>query len=105
MSVLTVTGAFATHTTRLYNYHILEVNDIAEERVSAIGFVAVNYMGRLQYLGRVKEVARWKRDEATGTIDPRSRGSEIRGLPRIPGHGRSAAVDLWSATGTPLPRI
>ncbi len=75
MSVLTVTGAFATHTTRLYNYLILEVKDIAEERVSTIAYVAVNYMSRLQYLGRVKEVARWRRDEATGALDlPRGHG-------------------------------
>jgi len=84
MSVLTVTGAFATHTTRLYNYHILKVKDIADERVNTIAYVAVNYMSRLQYLGRVKKVERWRRDEATGALD----------LPRVHGWPEEVVVDL-----------
>jgi len=69
MSVLTVTGAFATHTTRLYNYYVVETKDLADHRIEEVAFIAVNYLNHLQYLGRVRHHARWDFDEANGTFN------------------------------------
>ncbi len=48
---MVVTGSFATHTTKLYNYYVcpisFDLNDVS--------YVAVNYMGELKYLGEVIE--------------------------------------------------
>ncbi len=84
MSVLTVTGAFATHTTRLNNYYVVEVKDLADHRLEEVGFLAVNYLNQLQYIGRVREVARWEFDEANGTFN----------LPRGHGWPEEVVVDL-----------
>ncbi len=49
MSVMLVTGAFATHTTKLYNYYVCprtwEINNVE--------YITVNYLGELNYLGQV----------------------------------------------------
>lgn len=50
--VIVVTGAFATHTTKLYNYYVCPTSyDLLKVR-----YVAVNYMGELKYLGEIIDV-------------------------------------------------
>lgn len=47
--IMVVTGAFATHTTKLYNYYVCPINwDIKE-----FNYLAVNYFGELKYLGKI----------------------------------------------------
>ncbi|MFO0494121.1 MAG: hypothetical protein ACK50Y_01200 [Flavobacteriia bacterium] len=49
--VMAVSGAFATHTTKLYNYYVcptgFDLNDVE--------YLAVNYMNELKYLGKIIE--------------------------------------------------
>jgi hypothetical protein len=49
MSVMVVTGAFATHTTKLYNYYVCPRNFNYED----VEYIAVNYFNELKYIGRV----------------------------------------------------
>ncbi len=46
---MVVTGAFATHTTKLYNYYVCPANwDLAE-----VEYLAINYTDELKYLGKI----------------------------------------------------
>jgi hypothetical protein len=47
--VMVVTGAFATHTTKLYNYYVCPTSFNLED----VEYVAVNYINELKYLGKV----------------------------------------------------
>ncbi len=47
--VIVVTGAFATHTTKLYNYYVCPMN----YDLNNIEYLAVNYLDQLYYLGKV----------------------------------------------------
>jgi hypothetical protein len=47
--VMVVTGAFATHTTMLYNYYVCPVN----WKIKKFNYLAVNYFGELKYLGKI----------------------------------------------------
>lgn len=49
MSVMLVTGAFATHTTKLYNYYVCPRN----WHINNVEFIAVNYLGELNYVGKI----------------------------------------------------
>jgi len=44
-----VTGAFATHTTKLYNYYVCP----RSWRINNVEFIAVNYLGELNYVGKI----------------------------------------------------
>ncbi|MEY4571207.1 MAG: hypothetical protein RLZ10_400 [Bacteroidota bacterium] len=47
--VMVVSGAFATHTTKLYNYYVCpESWDLKE-----VEYLAVNYIDELKYLGKI----------------------------------------------------
>ncbi len=46
---MVVTGAFATHTTKLYNYYVCPANWKTEQ----VEFIAVNYFDELKYIGKV----------------------------------------------------
>ena len=53
--VLVVSGAFATHTTKLYNYYVCPENwDIID-----VGYIVVVYFGQLQYIGKVNRQINW----------------------------------------------
>jgi hypothetical protein len=53
--VMVVSGAFATHTTKLYNYYVCPENwDIRD-----IGYIVVVYFGQLQYIGKVNRQINW----------------------------------------------
>jgi hypothetical protein len=47
--IMVVTGAFATHTTKLYNYYVCPANWKTEQ----VEFIAVNYFDELKYIGKV----------------------------------------------------
>lgn len=49
MKVMVVSGSFATHTTKLYNYYVCQ----ADRDFTDVEYLAVNYLSELQYLGRV----------------------------------------------------
>ena len=46
---MVVSGAFATHTTKLYNYYLCPI----KWDVNDLGYIAVNYINELKYLGKV----------------------------------------------------
>ncbi len=46
---MVVSGAFATHTTKLYNYYVCPMNYDLKE----VEYLAVNYLDQLYYLGKV----------------------------------------------------
>jgi len=48
--VMVVTGAFATHTTKLYNYYVCP----RTWDVSDLKYIAVNYFNELKYLGEIE---------------------------------------------------
>lgn len=48
-NVIVVSGAFATHTTKLYNYYVCPKN----VKLKDVGYIAVNYINELKYLGKV----------------------------------------------------
>jgi hypothetical protein len=47
--VMVVSGAFATHTTKLYNYYVCPKSWDFNE----VEYLAVNYTGELKYLGKI----------------------------------------------------
>jgi hypothetical protein len=47
--VIVVSGAFATHTTKLYNYYVCPKNFDFNE----VDYLAVNYTNELKYLGKI----------------------------------------------------
>jgi hypothetical protein len=47
--VMVVTGAFATHTTKLYNYYVCPTNWDFKD----VEYLAVNYINQLYYLGKI----------------------------------------------------
>lgn len=49
--VMAVSGAFATHTTKLYNYYVCP----ASFDLKDVEYLAVNYMNELKYLGKIIE--------------------------------------------------
>ena len=54
--VMVVTGAFATHTTKLYNYYVCPANWNLEN----LEYIAVNYFGELKYIGKIiKQPISW----------------------------------------------
>lgn len=65
MSVMVVTGPFATHTTKLYNYYVCPKTwDIVD-----FTHIGVNYFKELKYLGMVDQGPfTWKFNEQTQTI-------------------------------------
>jgi hypothetical protein len=62
---MVVTGAFATHTTKLYHYYVCPANwDIID-----IKYIAVNYLSQLYYLGKIENnPIRWVFNEVTQSI-------------------------------------
>jgi hypothetical protein len=53
--VMVVSGAFATHTTKLYNYYVCPDNwDISD-----VGYIVVVYFSQLQYIGKVNRQINW----------------------------------------------
>ncbi len=66
---MVVTGAFATHTTRLWNYYVCPRSWGARE----VEVITVNYLSRLQYVGRVvRPLVEWNYDAGTEAIGPRT---------------------------------
>lgn len=47
--VIVVTGAFATHTTKLYNYYVCPTNWDFQD----VDYLAVNYTNEIKYLGKI----------------------------------------------------
>jgi hypothetical protein len=47
--VMVVSGAFATHTTKLYNYYVCPQS----WNIQDLAFIAVNYCGELKYIGKI----------------------------------------------------
>ena len=47
--VMVVTGAFATHTTKLYNYYVCPMSFDLDD----VEYIAVNYLNQLYYLGKI----------------------------------------------------
>ena len=47
--VMVVSGAFATHTTKLYNYYVCQMKYDLNE----VEYLAVNYLNQLYYLGKI----------------------------------------------------
>jgi hypothetical protein len=47
--VMVVSGAFATHTTKLYNYYVCPVNWDFQD----VDYLAVNYTNEIKYLGKI----------------------------------------------------
>jgi hypothetical protein len=73
--VMVVSGAFATHTTKLYNYYVCPRNwDIQN-----LKYVAVNYFNELKYLGEItSEPFEWDyNNETISGISNRNVSSEI----------------------------
>ncbi len=69
-----VTGAFATHTTKLYNYYVCPDN----WRVEGVSEIGVNYYGELKYLGQIVRVPfRWSFNEAEQRINYGANANEI----------------------------
>ena len=65
MSVMVVTGAFATHTTTIYDYYICP----AHWKTDNIKYIAVNYNSELKYIGKIVEsVFEWSFDENNQNI-------------------------------------
>jgi hypothetical protein len=63
--VMVATGAFATHTTKLYNYYVCPAN----WNVENLEFIAVNYLRELYYLGRISSTPiRWSFNESTKRV-------------------------------------
>lgn len=46
--VIVVTGAFATHKRKLYNYYVCPDN----WNINDLGYIAVVYFGELRYIGK-----------------------------------------------------
>lgn len=62
---MVVSGAFATHTTKLYNYYVCPVKWDVEN----LKYIAVNYLSELNYLGKIEgEPLKWSFDESTQII-------------------------------------
>jgi hypothetical protein len=63
--IMVVTGAFATHTTKLYNYYVCPANwDIID-----IKYIAVNYLSQLYYMGKIENnPIRWSFNEVSQRI-------------------------------------
>lgn len=75
MSIMIVTGAFATHTTKLYNYYVCPCN----WQVENLTHIGVNYFGELNYLGRINHgPLEWSYNESTNRINY---GSDINYMP------------------------
>jgi hypothetical protein len=63
--IMVVTGAFATHTTKLYNYYVCPAN----WNIVNIKYIAVNYLSQLYYLGKIEnDPIRWSFNEVTQRI-------------------------------------
>ena len=61
-----VTGAFATHTTKLYNYYVCP----RKFRIDNVEYIAVNYLGELNYLGKVVgEPIEWNFDHENQIVN------------------------------------
>ena len=62
---MVVTGAFATHTTTIYDYYICP----AHWKTDNIKYIAVNYNSELKYIGKIVEsVFEWSFDENNQNI-------------------------------------
>lgn len=65
MSVMIVTGAFATHTTKLYNYYVCPDS----WNVAGLTHIGVNYFKELKYLGKIEHGPfNWSFNEALQSI-------------------------------------
>jgi hypothetical protein len=63
--VMVVTGAFATHTTKLYNYYVCP----SSWDVTNVKYIAVNYFNELKYVGEIlSEPINWNFDEENEII-------------------------------------
>jgi hypothetical protein len=62
--VMVATGAFATHTTKLYNYYVCPQSwDVTD-----VKYIAVNYFNQLKYVGEVlSEPFKWSYIDETIT--------------------------------------
>jgi hypothetical protein len=73
---MVVTGAFATHTTRVWNYYVCPRNWDVD-----VQCVAVNYLSRLHFVGRViHPVLLWTYDEQGRNIQGILTSSSLRVL-------------------------
>jgi hypothetical protein len=62
--VMVVTGAFATHTTKLYNYYVCPSSwDIVD-----LKYIAVVYFGELKYIGKIRNVISWSFNQPSRTF-------------------------------------
>lgn len=62
---MAVSGSFATHTTKLYNYYVCPT----DRDFTDVEYLAVNYLKTLQYLGRVTKapiLCNYENDKVTG---------------------------------------
>lgn len=62
--VMVVTGAFATHTTKLYNYYVCP----STWDLDGIEYIAVVYFGELKYIGKVNRRIDWSFNEPNRTF-------------------------------------
>jgi hypothetical protein len=63
--VMVVTGAFATHTTKLYNYYVCPEN----WQVDDIGYIVVVYFGELKYIGKINKRINWSLSSPNRTFN------------------------------------
>ena len=62
--VLIVTGAFATHTTKLYKYYVCPNN----WNVVNVKYIAVVYFGELKYIGKISNIISWSFNQPNRTF-------------------------------------
>ena len=62
--VMVVTGEFATHTTKLYNYYVCPVSF----HDCDLKYIVVNYLKEIKYIGIIEAVYDWSFDEETKHI-------------------------------------
>lgn len=52
---MVVSGAFATHTTKLYNYYVCP----SDWDIDNLQYIAVVYFGELKYIGKINRIINW----------------------------------------------
>jgi hypothetical protein len=63
--VMVVSGAFATHTAKLYNYYVCPRSWDVED----VGYIAVVYFGELKFLGKINRQINWSLNGAERTFN------------------------------------
>lgn len=62
--VMVVTGAFATHTTKLYDYYVCP----KEFHKEGLKYIVVNYFKEIKYIGIIEAIYDWSFNEETRHI-------------------------------------